>query len=104
MPLSARNARKALGAAAGEVVLGARHGTIRLHADAVAGAIAGRIYTIEPTGDITFAHVRIGRAIIVASLEPHVRFSPDAPVWVAFDQDRLHLFDASSGNALRLPG
>ena len=56
--------------------------------------------TVEPTGDITYAHIDLGSAMIVASVTPDVHLSPDQPVWLAFDQAKLHLFDAKTGQAL----
>ena len=98
--LSPANARKVVTAASPEVVLGARHSTIRLSAAAVDGAIAGRVYTVEPTGDVTYAHVRIGTETVIVSVPPDVRLAVDQPIWIAFDQERLHLFDGGDGQAL----
>ena len=63
---SPANARKALKASTPEVMLGARHSTIAVRKDQADGAIAGRVYTVEPTGDITFCDIHLGKAIIVA--------------------------------------
>jgi multiple sugar transport system ATP-binding protein len=98
--LSDANARKALAATDGEIVLGARHSTIRLHREAVPGAVAGRVYTVEPTGDITYAHVHLGSAPLVVSVTPDVKLGIDQPVWLEFDQQKLHLFDGRTGQAL----
>jgi multiple sugar transport system ATP-binding protein len=101
LPLSPENARKAASATGGSVVLGARHSTIRLHHEARNGAVAGRVYTVEPTGDITFAHVYLGSSIVVVSVAPDVKLKSDDNVWLEFDQQRLHLFDGSTEQALR---
>jgi multiple sugar transport system ATP-binding protein len=98
--LSPENAGKAFRSASGDVVLGARHSTIRLRTEEAPGAVAGRVYTVEPTGDITYAHVQLGSAIIVVSVAPDVRLAPDDRVWIEFDQRRLHLFDATTQQAL----
>ncbi|MGO4125293.1 ABC transporter ATP-binding protein [Inquilinus sp. YAF38] len=98
--LSDANARKARAATDGEIVLGARHSTIRLHREAVPGAVAGRVYTVEPTGDITYAHVHLGSAPLVVSVTPDVKLGIDQPVWLEFDQQKLHLFDGKTGRAL----
>jgi multiple sugar transport system ATP-binding protein len=98
--LSPRNGRKALGASGRKVVLGARHGTVALSRQPVADAVPGRIYTVEPTGDITYAHVTLGADTLVVSVPPSVVLAPDDPVWLSFDQDRLHLFDGGSQLAL----
>jgi multiple sugar transport system ATP-binding protein len=100
VPLSDANARKALGSSTSKVVLGARHGTILLHLTDTAGAVPGRIYTVEPTGDITYAYVSLGSSTLVVSVEPSVILAPDQPVWLTFDQDRIHLFDGATELAL----
>jgi multiple sugar transport system ATP-binding protein len=60
----------------------------------------GRIYTVEPTGDITFVHVALGDHLLVASTDPGFRSPPDAPIWLTFDQEHLHLFDAETEQRL----
>ena len=100
-PLNDRNGRKALAASTGEVVLGARHSTVRLHHGEVRGSIPANVYTIEPTGDITYVHVQLGSSIVIVSVAPTVRLAPDDKVWVEFDQDKLHLFDGQTEKALR---
>ena len=52
------------------------------------------------TGDVTYAHVWLGRAIVVVSVAPGLRLAPDDPVWIDFDQARLHLFDGRTEQAL----
>jgi multiple sugar transport system ATP-binding protein len=98
--LSGANTRKAQNASSRQVVLGARHSTLRIHKSAVPGSVEGKVYTVEPTGDITFVHVYLGSAIVIVSLDPSVEIHPDEPVWVAFDQDRIHLFDGETQQAL----
>jgi multiple sugar transport system ATP-binding protein len=94
--LSPENASKAMRARSGKVILGARHSTIRLHKEARPDTVAGRVYTAEPTGDITYAHVRLGTPVVVVGVEPQVRIAPDEPVWLEFDQEKLHLFDGET--------
>jgi multiple sugar transport system ATP-binding protein len=101
LPLSPANARKALSASSDKVVLGARHSTVRLHKQASSGAVPGKVYTVEPTGDITFVQVYLGAAVVVVSLEPSVAISPDEPVWIEFDQNKMHLFDGETTMALK---
>ena len=99
--LSAANARKASGAKSSAVIVGARHNTIRFSTQEAAGAVAGRVYTVEPTGDVVFAHIRLGAETVVVSLPPELQPAPNDTVWLGFDQERLHLFDAETGLALR---
>jgi multiple sugar transport system ATP-binding protein len=100
LELSPENAQKASRSTSPSVVVGARHSTARLRSEPAPWAIPGRIFTVEPTGDITYAHVRLGASIVVVSVGPDVRLSPDDQVWVEFDQQKLHLFDARTQAAL----
>jgi multiple sugar transport system ATP-binding protein len=98
--LSPSNARKAQSSTSKRVVLGARHSTLRIHKSAVPGAVVGKVYTVEPTGDITFAQIYLGSAIVIVSVDPNFAIQPDEPVWVSFDQNRIHLFDGETQQAL----
>ncbi len=98
--LSEANAAKARRARTAAVMLGARHSAIDLSTTKVPGAIEGRVYTVEPTGDITYAHIRFGTDTIIVSVPPSVILGANAPVWIRLDQQRLHLFDAQTGLAL----
>ncbi|HVY49945.1 MAG TPA: ABC transporter ATP-binding protein [Devosia sp.] len=100
--LSPENARRAQLSSSPKVILGARHSTLAVHPSETPGAIAGKVYTVEPTGDVTFAQIYLGRDIVVVSLEPHVRIVADQPVWVGFDQSKIHLFDGVTQQALTL--
>ena len=81
----------------GEVVLGVRHGAVEVSPEAIDGAIPARIYTVEPTGDITYLHITLDGETIVASVPPDTAFRPDMPVWLRLDDDGLHLFEARDG-------
>ena len=98
--LSPANAHRARTATTADVVLGARHSTIRLHVAQTPDTIPGRVYTVEPTGDVTYVHISLGSTTIIVSVTPDVRVKPDDAVWLEFDQDRLHLFDGPTGQAL----
>jgi multiple sugar transport system ATP-binding protein len=100
LALSPRNARRAGAAPSRSVTVGARHSAIHLAENGAADSVPGRVYTVEPTGDITYVHVRLGEAVIIVSVPPSRRLEPDQPVGVVFDQERLHLFDGDSGQAL----
>ena len=65
------------------------------------GAVPGKVYSVEPTGDITFAQISSDSEIVNISLEPSVVIQPDEPVWIEFDQDKMHLFDGQTTMALK---
>ena len=98
--VSPENARKAQRAKSSAVLLGARHSTIALHTTEVAGTIPCKTSTAEPTGAVTFAQVYLDPCIVNSSLDRNVPIQPDQPVWLAFDQRWIHLFDGQTQQAL----
>jgi multiple sugar transport system ATP-binding protein len=100
LPLSDRNVRKVQSSTGKKIVLGARHSTIKLHKSTMAGAVPAKVYTVEPTGDVTFVQAFLSGAIVNISLPPTVAVAPDEQVWLEFDQDRIHLFDGETEMAL----
>ena len=69
-------------------MLGARHSTIKLHASRGARRVPAKVYTVEPTGDVTFVQCSARIAIVNISLPPTCRVEPDEQVWLEFDQER----------------
>jgi multiple sugar transport system ATP-binding protein len=59
-----------------------------------------RIYTVEPTGDLTYVHLWLGDQLLVASAPGTYRAAADQPIKLDFDQERLYLFDAETKRAL----
>jgi multiple sugar transport system ATP-binding protein len=100
LTLSPLNARKVQSASGKKVVLGARHSTIKLHKSAMPGSVPAKVYTVEPTGDVTFVQAFMSGAIVNISLPPSVAVAPDEQVWLEFDQDKIHLFDGQTEMAL----
>ncbi len=101
LPLSEANARKVASATSRKVVLGARHSTIKLHKSQMPNTVPAKVYTVEPTGDITFVQAFLSGAIVNISLPPTAEVEPDDMVWLEFEQDRIHLFDGETEMALR---
>ncbi len=98
--LSPDNTEKVRRAETRKIVLGARHSTMNLLQEARDGAIPASIYTVEPTGDITYAHVNLGGVSTVVSVPAGTRLHPDDKIWLEFDQDHIHLFDGETGQSL----
>jgi len=101
MTLDDALARRAGAASTAELVLGARHSAIGLHMQPQPDALRARVYTVEPTGDITYVHLFLGQETMIASTLPGTPIAADDEVWVSFDQSRLHLFDGATTEALR---
>jgi len=103
-PLSPANTRRAETAHDGNLLLGVRHNNVALYREARPDAVPAKIYTVEPTGDLTYVHVRLGEQLVVASAPADFRAAFDEPIWVSFDQSHLHLFDAATQIALPAVG
>ena len=99
LPLEPAPSRRAL-SSGGQVIVGIRHGHIRLSLEPRPGWMEGRVYTVEPTGDLTYVHLKLGEHLLVASNHADFRAAPDAQIWIAFDQEHLHLFDAETEQLL----
>ena len=69
---------------------------MRLSLTPQSGWMEGLVYTVEPTGDLTYVHLKLGDQLLVASDHADFRAAPDAPIWIMFDQEHLHLFDAET--------
>jgi len=83
-------------ASSGEVVVGCRPGDCNITHETSATGFAAAIHTVEPTGDITFLHLRTGNAMLIATVSPEFPARVDDQVWVTFDNERLHLFDGAT--------
>ena len=59
-----------------------------------------RIYTVEPTGDLTYVHVGLGKQVLIASAPGTYRGKADQSIRLDFDQDRLYLFDGATEKSL----
>jgi multiple sugar transport system ATP-binding protein len=84
-----------------EVAYGIRHRDLDVSRTEMPDSVRGIVYAVEPTGDITFVHVRVAGDAVIASVEPDVTFAPDEDVWVTPNMDRIYFFDAVSGLAIR---
>jgi multiple sugar transport system ATP-binding protein len=100
LPLSPANAARARASGQGQVIVGARHANLTVLPESAPTGVPARIYTVEPTGDLTYVHVWLGDQLIVASAPGSYRGAADQPIKLEFDQERLYLFDAETRRAL----
>jgi multiple sugar transport system ATP-binding protein len=100
LPLSPANAARVRGSTQGNVIVGARHANLTVLPESAPNGLPARIYTVEPTGDLTYVHVWLGDQVLVASAPGTYRAAADQPIKLDFDQARLYLFDAETGRAL----
>jgi len=87
--------------AGSEVAYGIRHRDLTLSQDETPGSVHGIVYAVEPTGDLTYVHVRVGGDPVVASVAPEEMFIADEDVWLTPNLSRVHLFDTVTGIVVR---
>jgi multiple sugar transport system ATP-binding protein len=84
--------------AAGEHLLGARPEHVRITAD---GGLRGEVFGLEYLGTTQIATIETEAGLVKARLPSKLRLAVGEHVRLAFDTDRLSLFAAGSGRAIR---
>ena len=87
--------------ASGKLQLGVRAENLSLDAPADVPGLDGVVYAVEPLGDRCLVDVEVGDEIVRVKTGPDVDYEAGRPVRVGVDMDRVHLFDAVSGEAVR---
>src|SRR5439155_12842573 len=86
LPLNAANAARAARSTNGQVIAGARHTNLTVLPDPASEGLPTRIYTVEPTGDLTFVHVSLGSQALIASTPGTYPGTVDRPNRPHYDQ------------------
>ncbi|HEY8416417.1 MAG TPA: ABC transporter ATP-binding protein [Limnochordales bacterium] len=102
LPASARAGLER--ASSKEVVLGVRPEDVRLSTEPADGMPAGQVYMLEPLGRDTLVDVRIGQQPIRALVPGGAAVKVGDRVWLQWDPDRLHVFDARTEARLPIDG
>lgn len=79
-----------------DVIVGCHPGDVKVTHEPSEMGFKVAIHTVEPTEDLTYLHLRIGGSFLVATVAPFFQAAMDDEVWLNFDNDRLHLFDATT--------
>ncbi len=83
----------------GKVVLGVRPEDMEIVAEKD-GNLISKLYSLEPTGDVTLVTAWAGEQLVVAKGSRVFRQAIDTPIAFRFAKDRVFLFDAESGNRI----
>jgi multiple sugar transport system ATP-binding protein len=83
-----------------DLVVGCRPGDVKVTREPSEAGFKATIHTVEPTGDLTYLHLRVGDSLLIATVSPFFDAAMDDEVWLTFDDDRLHLFDAATETLL----
>ncbi|MFO7312063.1 MAG: ABC transporter ATP-binding protein [Bacillota bacterium] len=87
-------------ATSSQVVLGVRPEDLRVSSQPVDGKPAGEVYMLEPLGRDTLVDVRVGQQAIRALVPGGTPIRVGDRVWLDWDMDRMHLFDARTEGRL----
>ena len=83
-----------------QVILGVRPEDLALEMVASPGSQAGQVFVFELLGDRTIVDVRVGQAIVKVRTAPTVTLQAGQLVWLRPNVERLHFFDAATGQSL----
>jgi len=64
------------------------------------GDLVSKLYSLEPTGELTLLTAFAGKQLVVAKAARNFRQALDTPVALRFGRDRIYLFDTESGNRI----
>ena len=65
------------------------------------GHLEGTVYGVEPTGDMTYLTVKAGEKLVEVKADRSYRADLNASAAIAFDPDRIYLFETATGERLR---
>jgi multiple sugar transport system ATP-binding protein len=85
-----------------QVALGVRPEDVHVAtaADPANASFDANVEVVEPLGSEILLDVRVGRASIVARVDPGVRVKIHEGVRLAVNADRMHFFDAKTEQAI----
>ncbi|WP_436926144.1 ABC transporter ATP-binding protein [Halosimplex amylolyticum] len=84
-----------------EVVLGIRPEDIQFADPDAVNTVTTSASVVEPLGDVTYVYFELGDQTYPASVDGDIIVREGDEVTLAFPQDRIHLFDAASGEAIK---
>jgi multiple sugar transport system ATP-binding protein len=96
-----RDVRDDLVDAPRELVLGIRPEHIRMASPGDENAITTDVQVVEPMGDESYVYFAIGADTYTASVDGDVQVTAGDTLKVVFPEEKVHLFDRSTGDAVR---
>ncbi|MDB5074988.1 MAG: Sugar transporter ATP-binding protein [Chloroflexi bacterium] len=79
-----------------QVVLGLRSEDVTVHVSATPDAVPAEVYAVEPLGDRCIYDLQVGGTLVRARTDPEFMLNQGDRVWISFDSERAHLFDAQT--------
>ncbi|WP_101296808.1 ABC transporter ATP-binding protein [Halegenticoccus soli] len=93
--------RDELSVADGPLTMGIRPEDVELASPDDANSVTVQVTVTEPMGDVTYAYVELGGETCTLCLSGERIIQPGATVDIAMPENRIHLFDAETGDALK---
>ena len=103
LPLRGQLRERALSAKTNAVIMGFRPLDVGFSTAARSNGkveLPGRVYAFESLGEEGQLAVRLGDQVALVVTPPTVSLAEDQPVWLQIDPERIHLFDATTEQAL----
>lgn len=84
-----------------ELSLGIRPQDIELADPSVENAIPASVNVVEPMGEVSYLYLEIADQTFTASVSGELIINEDQDLHVVFPSDRIHLFEQSTGDAVK---
>jgi multiple sugar transport system ATP-binding protein len=81
-------------------ILGVRPEDLTAESTPSPGAIQGRVYVMEQLGREILLNAMVGDEMVRALVPADSEFEAEQQVWLSFDDDSLHIFDADTEETL----
>jgi len=98
--LDASDFKESLMSGGKKLVLGVRPHDISVEARGAKQRVDAEVYLVEPIGDQNIIDLKVGSQVIKAVAPRTIKVSEGQKLPVAFDMDRIHVFDKESERAL----
>jgi multiple sugar transport system ATP-binding protein len=79
-----------------DYILGARSEDIAIHYSQRENTIPTEVFVLEPLGDRTYVDVHLGKTPLKIRANAEYMAKPGDTIFIQFDTERIHLFDADS--------
>jgi len=83
------------------VTIGIRPEDIELAESGTENAVQATVKVVEPMGEVSYVYLNIGGETHTASVNGDLIFDPGEKLSVVFPPERIHLFDADTGEAIK---
>ncbi|WP_440009485.1 ABC transporter ATP-binding protein [Halomicrococcus sp. SG-WS-1] len=91
----------AIDQASDRLTMGIRPEHIAIVDESVENAVRTEVEVVEPMGELSYVYLTIGDATYTASVSGEMRLSSGDVVDVEFPEDKIHLFDTETGEAVK---